>query len=218
MYLDRLDSNADFTALDVETTGRATWQDVVVEIGAIRYVNGYEVERLVTLVKAGTSMLPWITKLTGITDEMLVNATPSGAVASRLVKFLGWRPLVVHNAGFDIPILERFLSRHAPGRLEEPGRGWIAPPVMCTLRQARRLLPHLRSRSLPALSEHFDFTPRFGSGGARFHRAGTDAEAAAHVFFCMSAMSERAVWSGGWEGKARLKAHRRRAQSRGGRR
>ncbi len=187
MYLDRLDPYSDFTALDVETTGRATWQDVVVEIGAIRYVNGVEVERCVTLVKAGTSMLPWITRLTGITDGMVSSAPPPSVVAGRLVRFLGWRPLVVHNASFDVPILERFLSRHAPGRSESPGRGWIAPPVFCTLRLSRRLLARLPSRSLPALAEYFDFTPRYVTG-AQFHRAGTDAEAAAHVFFCLSAM------------------------------
>lgn len=203
-YLARLDPASEFIALDVETTGRSAYLDVVAEIGAIRYKGGVEVERYVTLVKPATAMLPWITQLTGITDEMLAGAPSSSTVAREMVKFLrrsrtgdrasrGRRvPLVIHNAAFDVPILERFVSRHAVVRAVHPrGRFWTAPPVLCTLRLSRRLLPQLASRRLSALADYFDFTPRHVGRRFHFHRAGTDAEAAAHIFFCLSSMMSR---------------------------
>lgn len=188
-YLDRLDPGAGFVALDVETTGRSHRLDVVTEIGAIRYRRGVEVARLVTLVKPGTSMLPWIARLTGITDEMLAGAPSAAFVARRLMAFLGRSPIVAHNAAFDMPLVEQFLSRHARPRgprLDGEWK-WFAPPVLCTLRLSRRMLPHLTSRRLQALARYLDFVPR-RAGHVHFHRAGTDAEAAAHVFFRLSAM------------------------------
>ena len=189
-YLDQLDSNADFVAIDVETTGYSTQLDVIVEIGAIRYKNGVEIDRLVTLVKPATCMLPWITHLTGITDRMLAHAPSPSKVAGKLVKFLGYRPMVAHNAAFDVPIIERFLRRHAPGRYSGVDGLWSPSPVLCTLRLSRRLLPHIHSRRLKALVEYFNFEPRLGSR-ARYHRAGTDAEAAAHIFFCLASLRRR---------------------------
>lgn len=194
-YLDRLDPNAGFVALDVETTGRSTRLDVVTEIGAIRYHRGVEIGRMVTLVKPATSMLPWVARITGITDEMLAGAPPASSVARRLLKFLGRSPIVAHSAAFDVPILEHFLTRHArPVRSAPDGQWrWFAPPVMCTLRLSRRILPHLSSKRLQAVAEYLDFVPRrIGAAGtARFHRAGMDAEAAAHVFFCLSTLKSR---------------------------
>ncbi|OGH55686.1 MAG: hypothetical protein A3G34_01290 [Candidatus Lindowbacteria bacterium RIFCSPLOWO2_12_FULL_62_27] len=194
----RLDPAADFVAIDVETTGYSTRLDVIVEIGALRYRNGVEVDRLVTLVKPGMAMLPWITRLTGITDEMLARAPQPDSVAARLKRFLSRRPLVVHNAAFDVPILERFLSRFAfgrrPGNHGNHGMGgnrWQAPPVLCTLRLSRWLLPHLHSRRLSALAEYFDFSPQALNSRVRFHRAGVDAEATAHVFFRLASMLAR---------------------------
>ncbi|MBI4179035.1 3'-5' exonuclease [bacterium] len=176
-YINRLNPESDFVALDVETTGRSILLDVVTEIGAIRYRGGREMDRFVSLVKPSTPMVPWVERLTGITDSMLTRAPSPDWVAPRLIKFLRRRPLVVHNAAFDIPILERFLSRRS-------SRPWLARRVLCTLRLSRRLLPHLESRRLSALAAYFDFEPRLEA--SRFHRADTDAEAAAHVFFRLS--------------------------------
>lgn len=201
--LGRLHPASEFIALDMETTGRSVKLDVVAEIGAIRYRGGVEVERFVTLVKPAMPMLPWIAELTGITDGMLDRAPRAADVARRLMKFFRggngrMPPLVVHNAAFDVPLLERFLTRHraawrfSRGDMERRfGRPWIAPPVLCTLRLSRRLLPHLQSRRLSALAEYFDFTPRVLAERPRFHRAGADAEATAHVFFRLSSMLAR---------------------------
>jgi len=187
-YLHKLNPDADFVALDLETTGGSTREDVVVEIGAIRYRCGYEVDRFDTLVKPSMPMLPWITRLTGITDDILSDAPAPGGVARRLIRFLRRTPLVAHNASFDVPLLERFLTRH--GRRSALANPWQAPPVLCTLRLARRLLPALPTRRLEALAGHLGYEPRSiersGRSGARFHRAAQDAEAAAHIFFRLS--------------------------------
>lgn len=191
IHIDWLNPSAEFVSLDVETTGRSTHLDVVSEIAAIRYRDGVEMSRFVTLVKPATTMLPWIARMTGITDDMLRHAPEPEQVAPRLVKFLRRTPLVAHSAGFDIPLMERFLSRYAFGG-PGPYRTWMAPPVLCTLRMARRRLPHLSSRSLSALAARFKFRPRSSfSRGRSFHSAGVDAEAVAHVFFCMARSSPR---------------------------
>lgn len=196
-YLHRLNPSAEFIAFDVETTGHSTRLDVIAEIAAIRYRDGVEVDRFVTLVKPAMPMLPLISRLTGITNGMLDHAPSSAGVARRLVSFLRGghparrSPLVIHNAGFDIPLLERFVTRHLSLGRSGADWSWAAPPVLCTLRLSRRLLPHLHSRRLTALAEYFDFMPRVWHPRVRFHRAGTDAEATAHVFFRLASMLAR---------------------------
>ena len=61
----------DYLALDLETTGLSPDKDRVIEIGAVKYHEGKRKEQYSCLVRIGMPLPERITKLTGITQEML---------------------------------------------------------------------------------------------------------------------------------------------------
>lgn len=59
-----------FVAFDFETTGLGM-HDKIIEIGAVKVKDGYLVSRFSTLVDPGIPIDPMITKITGITNDMV---------------------------------------------------------------------------------------------------------------------------------------------------
>src|SRR5712692_1241108 len=89
-------------ALDIETTGLEADRDAIIEIGAIRF-KGERVEaEFSTLVNPGRKLSPFITRLTGITDAMLVNAPRLPALLPKIEAFVGDAPVLGHNVQFDL--------------------------------------------------------------------------------------------------------------------
>ena len=89
-------------ALDLETTGLDSAHDAIIEIGAIRF-KGERVEAEFTqLINPGRKLTPFITRLTGISDAMLVNAPRLAQVLPRLEAFVGDAPVIGHNVQFDL--------------------------------------------------------------------------------------------------------------------
>jgi DNA polymerase-3 subunit epsilon len=157
-----------FAVLDVETTGmRSSGADRVTEV-AVVVVQGDRRELVFDTLVNPEVPIPWrIAALTGITQEMVATAPTFSAIADELLAVLTGRVFVAHNARFDW----RFVSaeiRRARGLA-------LGGPQLCTVRLARRLLPHLESRSLGALTEFFSL-----HNPAR-HRAAGDAMATAHL-------------------------------------
>ena len=72
--LSRFAALGEFIALDFETTGLDPNMETVIDIGAVRYKNGQEIERFSTLVNPGRQISPEISQLTGITNEALADA------------------------------------------------------------------------------------------------------------------------------------------------
>ncbi len=100
--------SSSFVALDIETTGLDSQNDAITEIGAIRF-NGKRIEdEWSTLVNPNKPIPPDITRLTGITNEMVRNAPPIRAITQTLADFVGDAPVVGHNVGFDLGFLRRY--------------------------------------------------------------------------------------------------------------
>ncbi|MBI4928533.1 MAG: 3'-5' exonuclease, partial [Anaerolineae bacterium] len=94
-------------AIDIETTGLDPSSDAIIEIGAVRF-NGSRVEaEWSTLINPGRPISPFITQLTGISNEMVRNAPPIKAVINDLAAFAGESPLLGQNVGFDLSFLNR---------------------------------------------------------------------------------------------------------------
>jgi len=94
-------------ALDIETTGLDPEKDAVIEIGAVRF-NDRRVEgEWSTLIQPGRRIPPFITQLTGITDQMVLRAPPIQDVISDLEAFVGNAPVLGHNVRFDLSFLRR---------------------------------------------------------------------------------------------------------------
>jgi DNA polymerase III epsilon subunit-like protein len=98
----------------------------------------------------------------GITDVMVAGAPEPASVARSLREWCAARPLVFHNAPFDLSFLR------AEARLA--GGAWPGNPVLDTLVLARRT-GRFRSHSLPNICRELGI-------GEAFHRAEADAWAA----------------------------------------
>lgn len=160
-------AEAEYVVVDLETTGGGPLEGGITEIGAVRVRGGRLVERFATLVNPRRRIQPFVVALTGITDRMVREAPPIETALPAFLDFAGDAVLVAHNAAFDLGHL---------GRALEATRGvTITNPVLCTLRLARRLLPHLKRRSLDAVAADL------GVECGRRHRALDDALITAEV-------------------------------------
>jgi DNA polymerase-3 subunit epsilon len=161
-----------FVVVDLETTGgRASGDnhDAITEIGAVKVRGGAVLGELATLVDPGRSIPPQIVALTGITSAMVYNAPTIDSVLPSFLEFARGAVLVAHNAGFDVGFL-----RAAAERCQLT---WPKPPVLCTVKLARRVLTHDEAPSvrLSALAR------LFGTATTPTHRALDDARATVEV-------------------------------------
>jgi DNA polymerase-3 subunit epsilon len=108
-----------------------------------------------------------ITALTNITWAMVKDAPRFRDVCDDLLGVMAGHVFVGHNAAFDWRFITSEVARASGQQLG--GR------QLCTVRLARKLLPHLRSRSLDSVAAYYGVEI-----GAR-HRAAGDAVATAHV-------------------------------------
>lgn len=87
-----------YIAVDTETTGLDFDLCDIIEIGAIKVVDGEKTESFNFLIGVGYQLDPFITELTGITDEMLQSAPQLSEVIESFEAFIGGGILLAHNA------------------------------------------------------------------------------------------------------------------------
>ena len=165
-------SEVPFCILDIETTGGRAADLGITEIGAVRYIGGELQGSFQTLVDPGLSIPPSITILTGITHAMVIGAPTVAQMLPALLEFIGDAVVVGHNVRYDLSFINASLEHHGYPRLG--GRS------VDTAALARRLVRNeVRNLKLGTLAAHFrsPVTPN--------HRALADAEATAHVLWCL---------------------------------
>jgi DNA polymerase III epsilon subunit family exonuclease len=141
--------DASLVVFDLETTGLDADVDRNIEIGAIKLRCMEPVEQFSTLVKADLEVTEDITKITGITQDMLEGQPPIDDVLPKFLEFIEGSILVAHNAEFDLSMVRAACSR-AGVDLE-----W---PTFCTLKMARELLPDLENKKLDTIAKHYGLT------------------------------------------------------------
>ncbi len=151
-----------FVAFDIETSGLSVKQDAITEIGAVVIQNGEIGERFQTFVDPGRHLAPENIAITGITDAMLKDAPKPAEALRAFLEFVGDRPLVAHNAEFDISFIRK--------GCREAGLAFD-PTYLDTLVLAQNLLPELNKHKLDIVAEHLQI-PAF-----QHHRASDDAAA-----------------------------------------
>ncbi len=156
-----------FVVFDLETTGLRKELCEIIEIGAVKVINGEVVGHFNQFVNPGSLLPAKITELTGITDDMLKDASSISDVFPDFLEFIGNCCLVAHNAQFDIGFIH-----HAARRLGYE----INNSVLCTVELSRALLPELNNHKLNTLVKYFDVTLK------NHHRACDDAAATADVY------------------------------------
>lgn len=95
-------------SLDIETTGLDSQKDAILEIAAVRFKGSRLEGEYRTFVNPGRPVPPFITQLTGITDQMVRTAPSIREVIPDLNAFVGNLPIVGHNVQFDLTFLRRY--------------------------------------------------------------------------------------------------------------
>jgi DNA polymerase-3 subunit epsilon len=153
----------EFVVLDVETTGLQPSRQRIIEIAIARFSGGAMTNRWESLCSPGRRVPSYITKLTGIDDDLLEEAPTFEAIADAAVELLTDAIVVGHNVQFDLGFLN--------AELERVGRSPVVNDRVDTLALSTRLLPGLRKPTLNALAERLGVP---GQPRSR-HRAGPDA-------------------------------------------
>lgn len=157
-----------YVVFDIETTGLSKEKEMITEIGAVKVADGKIIDRFSTFVNPQRPISAEITKLTGITDDMVKDAPTIENVLPEFLKFCEDTVLVAHNASFDTGFIRIAAERAGLGELHHT--------VVDTLELARALLPELNKHKLDIVCEHLGVTLN------GHHRAVNDAEATAEVF------------------------------------
>lgn len=159
-----------YIALDLETTGLNPSMDRILEIGAVKVIDGQVEGTYETLVNPGRKIEKRIKELTGITDEMAAAGLDTRTAVTGLVEFCEDFPLLGHNIPFDYSFVKQnAINLDLP--FEKEG--------IDTLKIARALFPEMEHRSLQALCSYYQIQPE------KAHRAVFDALAAMELYYRM---------------------------------
>jgi len=163
-------SNSTISVIDIETTGLSADYNRITEIALVKISNGKIISEYSTLVNPEQFIPPYITGLTGITNELVHGKPTFKQVYPDIKKKIESSAAALggHNVSFDY----RFMNSSA----ERYGFEKITLPSLCTCRLARRLNLPVHSKSLDNLSRFY------GIKRSRAHRALDDARATAKIF------------------------------------
>lgn len=157
-----------FVVFDIETTGLSKETESITEIGAVKVVGGKIIDRFSTFVNPERPIPAEITKLTGITNEMVADAPVITEILPKFLEFCQDAVLVAHNANFDTGFIRLNAERKCGIEVKNT--------VLDTLELSRALLPELKKHKLDIICE------QLGVSLEGHHRAVNDAEATAEVF------------------------------------
>lgn len=132
----------DYCVLDTETTGLSAYYDEIIEIGILRVRNNTIVDQYSQLIHPMDEIDPFITALTGITNEMVAEMPSIMDVKDNVLSFIGNDIILGHNTSFDI----RFLNEGFQEQIENP--------YMDTMQFARKVYPELKHHRLSDLSDY----------------------------------------------------------------
>ncbi|MNW25644.1 hypothetical protein D3C74_23920 [compost metagenome] len=157
-----------FAVLDFETTGTQSTDDII-QVGLAIIDHDLSISQIYgSYVNPGKPIPPFITGLTGITDEDVADAPQLEDMMVELVPLLNDTVLVGHNVAFDFNFLQSALDRC--GYLPYQGR------ILDTMDFLKIFFPSLGSYQLGYVSSEF------GLVHDRPHQADSDAQATAEVF------------------------------------
>ena len=156
-----------YVVFDIETTGFNSVNDRIIEIGAVRVVEGEIKETFSEFVNPERPIPYKITQLTTITDDMVKDAGTIEEILPQFLKFCEGSVLVAHNAGFDTGFI-----RENAKRLNLP----YDHTVVDTLGLARCLMGHLGKFTLDNICKHLNIILE------THHRAVDDATATGKIF------------------------------------
>ena len=156
-----------FAIIDIETTGGIAKRDKITEIAIIVYQDNRIIDRYESLINPERSIPYEITRITGITNDMVENAPKFYEIAKEILSKTEACIFVAHNVFFDYNFIKE--EFHQLGYS-------FSRKKLCTVQLSRRYFKGLRSYSLESLISHFKIEVK------NRHRAMDDALATLDVF------------------------------------
>jgi len=117
----------------------------LLEIGAVRVVDGEAVDRFDSLVRPQVPIEPEATAIHGIENEAIRNAPDAGEVVARFTAWLGDDWMAAHGARFDAGVLAFECVRY--------GLPLPTAPMLDTVKIARQCLPDSPDHKLHTLCQ-----------------------------------------------------------------
>ena len=152
-----------YSVIDIETTGG----DKITEISILVFDGEKVVDEFTSLVNPECTIPYYITKLTGINDNMVSNAPKFYQIAKRILEITENTIFVAHNVNFDYNIIQKeFKTLGANFQRKK----------LCTIRLSRKIIPGYKSYSLGKLCNSLNIPI------SNRHRAKGDAEATVILF------------------------------------
>lgn len=138
-----------YAVVDLETTGGIPKRDKITEIAIIVFDGHNVINEYQSLVNPERSIPPEITRITGISNDMVEDAPFFYEIAKDVITLLEGCIFVAHNVRFDYNFLKEefkslgftFTKRH-----------------LCTVRLSRKAFPQLKSYSLGSLIKYFNIS------------------------------------------------------------
>ncbi len=138
--------DAEFTIVDVETTGTNASRNSVIEVGMVK-IRGLEIaENFRTFINPACPIPYYISQLTGIYNSDVAAAPYFDEAAISIKEFLADSVFTAHNLQFDLGFIKSEFNR---AEIDLP-----VTPGLCTLKLSRRIFPELPSKSLGSVTRH----------------------------------------------------------------
>lgn len=156
-----------FAIIDTETSGGQVGEEKIIELAVFLYDGEKVVDQLITLVNPQRKIDRYVSKMTGITENMVRRAPRFHEIAKRVVEITDKAVLVGHNIAFDYRML----------RQEFDSLGYdFQKETLDTLFLAEGLIPGLPAYGLSKLCKELNIV------NSDTHRAEGDARATLELF------------------------------------
>ena len=156
-----------FAIVDIETTGSHAGANSITEIAILVHDGIQVIDSFQSLINPGTTIPPFISRLTGITNEMLIHAPRFHEIAKKIWNMTEDSVFVAHSVNFDYSFIrEEFKTLGAD----------FKRPKLCTVRLSRKVFPGNASYSLGNICKTLNIEIK------NRHRAMGDAEATVRLF------------------------------------
>ncbi|WHX27331.1 ATP-dependent DNA helicase DinG [Virgibacillus halodenitrificans] len=158
-----------YVVIDLETTGHSpTKDDRIIEVGIVILKKDKIVDQYSTLLNPHKKIPPFISNLTGISNEDVKDAPSFFEKAEEIIELFKESYLIAHNVPFDLGFLNTQLAINGFQQLKNP--------VLDTVELSRILFPQAPSYKLGQLAEYL------GIYHDEPHRALSDAYVTGKVF------------------------------------
>ncbi len=156
-----------YAIVDIETTGGSPKVEKITEIAVYIHNGTKVVDSFESLINPEKYIPPYITRITGITNEMVGSAPKFYEIARKIVEITQGNIFVAHNVDFDYKFIREEFKRLGYD---------FRRKKLCTVKLSRKLIPGQKTYSLGRLCENI------GIEIENRHRAAGDALATVQLF------------------------------------